>query len=78
MASVHLSFATTLVGTGVMIFAHHPALFLVGVSLTSGLVVGYLTAFFVIPGIYYLMHRSGSSEDARAALALGAEGRGMA
>jgi predicted exporter len=54
MASVHLSFVTTLVGTGVMLFAHHPALFQVGVSLTSGLVAGYLTAFFMIPGIYRL------------------------
>jgi len=51
MASVHLSFVTTLVGTGVMLLAHHPALFQVGVSLTSGLVAGYLTAFLVIPGI---------------------------
>ena len=57
MASVHLSFITTLIGTGVMIFAHHPALFQVGVSLTSGLVAGYLTAFLVIPGIFYLWHR---------------------
>ena len=75
MASVHLSFATTLVGTGVMIFAHHPALFLVGVSLTSGLVAGYLTAFLVIPGIYYLMHRSRPSQDASAAFAQVSHGR---
>jgi predicted exporter len=54
MASVHLSFFTTLAGTGVMIFAKHPALFLVGVSLTSGLVAGYLTAVFVIPGLCFL------------------------
>jgi predicted exporter len=54
MASVHLSFAATLVGTSVMMFAKHPALFYVAVSLTAGLLGGYLVAFFVIPGICYL------------------------
>lgn len=54
MASIHLSFLTTLVGTGVMLFAKHPALFVVSVSLTSGLLAGYLTAFLVIPGICFL------------------------
>ncbi len=44
MASIHLSFLTTLVGTGVMLFAKHPALFVVSVSLTSGLLAAYLTA----------------------------------
>jgi predicted exporter len=54
MASVHLCALTTVVGTGALIFARHPALFLVGVSLTSGLVAGYATALFVIPGICFL------------------------
>jgi len=54
MASVHVSFVTTLVGTSVMMFAKHPALFYVAVSLTAGLLGGYLVAFFVIPGICYL------------------------
>jgi predicted RND superfamily exporter protein len=54
MASVHLSFGATLVGTAVMMFAKHPALFYVAVSLTAGLLGGYIVAFFVIPGICYL------------------------
>jgi uncharacterized protein len=57
MASVHVSFGVTLLGTSVMLFAKHPALFYVAVSLTSGLLGGYLISFFVIPGICYLWAR---------------------
>ncbi|MGD0463269.1 MAG: MMPL family transporter [Tepidisphaeraceae bacterium] len=54
MASVHVSCGATAVGTGVMMFARHPALFYVAFSLTTGLLGGYLAAFFVIPGVCYL------------------------
>lgn len=54
MASVLLSFLTTLAGAGAMLLARHPGLFLAGVSLTSGLVASFLTAFIMIPGINYL------------------------
>jgi uncharacterized protein len=54
MSSVLLSFLTTLAGTGAMLLARHPGLWLVGVSLTSGLLAGFLTAFIMIPGIEYL------------------------
>jgi predicted exporter len=54
MASVLLSFLTTLAGAGAMLLALHPALFLAGVSLTSGLVAAFLTAFVMIPGINFL------------------------
>lgn len=55
MASIHLCALTTATGTAAMIFAHHPALLLVGISLTSGLLGGYTTALFVIPGLCYLL-----------------------
>jgi predicted exporter len=58
MMSMHLSSITTLIGTSSLLLAKHPALFMVGVSLTSGLLVGYLSAFFVIPGICYLINLS--------------------
>lgn len=57
MASVHLCAMTTAVGVAALLFAHHPALLLVGVSLTSGLVGGYATALFVVPGLLYLLER---------------------
>ena len=54
MASVLLLFLTTLAGAGAMLLARHPALFVAGVSMTSGLVAAYLTAFIMIPGINFL------------------------
>ncbi|HWE04096.1 MAG TPA: MMPL family transporter [Tepidisphaeraceae bacterium] len=58
MASVHLCALTTAAGTIALLFARHPALFLVGVSLSSGLVAGYLSALFVIPGILWLLDQT--------------------
>jgi predicted RND superfamily exporter protein len=57
MAAVHLSSITTVIGTGALLFAHHPAMFLCGVTLTSGLLGGYLTAFFIVPGVCYLLDK---------------------
>ena len=57
MASMHLSSLSTLAATVALLTATHPALFLVGVSLTSGLAAGYLTAFLVIPGACYLLEK---------------------
>ncbi len=58
MASIHLCAMTTVVGTAALIFASHPALLLVGVSLTSGLLGGYTTALFVLPGLCFLLDRT--------------------
>jgi uncharacterized protein len=55
MSSVLLSFLTTLAGVGAMLFALHPALFLAGVSLTSGLVAAYVTALFCLPAMQRLI-----------------------
>jgi len=54
MSSILLSFLVTLAGTGAMLLAKHPGLWLSGVSLTSGLVSAFLTAFVMIPGIEYI------------------------
>jgi uncharacterized protein len=64
MASIHLSFLLTLIGTGVMLFAKHPALFVVSVSLTSGLLASYLTSFLIIPGICYLWFQRAAGRTA--------------
>jgi uncharacterized protein len=57
MSSILLSFLTTLAGTGAMLIARHPGLWLVGVTLTSGLLTAFFTAFIMIPGIEYLLGR---------------------
>ena len=47
--AVTLSAMSSLIGAGVLIFADHPALFSIGVTLVIGLSSGYLSAVFVSP-----------------------------
>lgn len=53
--AVHLSAITTVVGTGALLFAHHPALFTIGLTLTIGVTAGYIAAMFVVPALYELV-----------------------
>jgi len=64
MASVHLAAWTTLIGAGSLLFARHPALFTVGVTLFTNVLAGYLTAFLVLPGICHLRDQWRSKRDA--------------
>jgi uncharacterized protein len=45
---------TTLIGTGVLLFAQHPVLFSIGVTLTTGVLTGYLSSLLIIPALYRL------------------------
>ena len=54
VSAVSLCAATTLIGTGVLLFAQHPILFSIGVTLTSGILTGYLTSLLLIPALYRL------------------------
>jgi predicted exporter len=74
MASVLLSFLTTLAGAGAMLLARHPGLFLAGVSLTSGLVAGFVASFVMIPAINYLRDKwkTGAGKQERDAPKAGA------
>jgi len=47
--AITLSAATTLAGAGVLLFAQHPALFSVGLTLSAGVLFGYLSAMLVVP-----------------------------
>jgi uncharacterized protein len=49
--AVHLSAITTVVGTAALLFAQHPALFTIGVTLTIGVTAGYIAAMLVIPAL---------------------------
>lgn len=53
--AVALAAFTTVIGTGVLIFAEHPALYTVGLTMTVGIVTGYLSTLFVIPHLYTLL-----------------------
>jgi len=57
--AVSLSAWTTLIGAGVLVFAQHPLLFFIGVTLVSGVGAGFLTANFLIPPLYRLSSRFG-------------------
>ena len=63
VASVHLAALTTLIGAGSLLFAQHPALFTVGITLFTGVLAGYLTTILILPGICHLrdLWRSGGS-----------------
>ncbi len=52
--AVTLAAATTLVGAGVLLFAHHPVMFSIGVTLVTGVLSGYISSLLVIPPLYRL------------------------
>jgi predicted exporter len=53
--SVHISALTTIVGTTVLLFARHPALFSMGFTLSIGILSGYAAAMLVVPALYTLL-----------------------
>jgi predicted exporter len=50
--AVTLSAVTTLVGTGVLLFAQHPILFSIGATMVTGVLAGYASALLVVPSLY--------------------------
>ena len=59
-ASVHVSAITTVIGTGVLLFALHPALFSMGFTLTIGVLAGYMAAMIVVPSLYAFFFPAGA------------------
>ena len=49
--SITLNAGTALIGAGVLLFTHHPALFSVGLTLVGGISAGYATAMLVVPAL---------------------------
>ncbi|MDZ4199017.1 MAG: hypothetical protein U1E27_07005 [Kiritimatiellia bacterium] len=58
--AVALSAVTTLLGAGSLLWARHPALFSVGLSLFSGVGTGYLSTLLVVPACCRLFLREKS------------------
>ena len=52
--AVTFAAATTLIGAGVLLFARHPLLFSVGVTLVTGVLSGYIASLIVIPPLFRL------------------------
>jgi predicted exporter len=53
--AVSFAAVTTLIGTGVLLFARHPMLFSIGTTLTTGVLSGYLSSLIIIPPLYRLL-----------------------
>jgi predicted exporter len=60
-ARVAVTFAamTTVMGATALLFAHHPALFSVGLTLTIGVGLGYVAAMWMVPVLYAVLARRG-------------------
>lgn len=50
-SAITLSAGTTLIGAAALLFARHPALFSVGVTLVGGIAAGYVVAMVVVPAL---------------------------
>ena len=49
--AVSLSAVTTILGSGVLLFADHPVMFSIGVGMTVSVFTGYLTSILVVPSL---------------------------
>ncbi|MCK4401176.1 hypothetical protein KAW08_02580 [bacterium] len=54
--AVSLSALTTVIGAGALLFAMHPVLFSIGITLVIGVTGGYVSALLVIPSLHRLTH----------------------
>ncbi|MBU1054544.1 MAG: hypothetical protein KKC46_12070 [Proteobacteria bacterium] len=52
--AVFLAALTSMIGTGVLLFAKHPVLFSIGTILFTGLLTGFLSSVIAVPCIYRL------------------------
>ena len=50
-SALSLSLISTVIGSSALLFADHPALFSVGLVVSSGVLVAYLTAVFITPAL---------------------------
>ncbi len=64
--AITLSAVTTLMGAGVLVFARHPALFSIGLTLVIGVSAGFIAAVLGVPGLCVLLRvkRPGPAQTA--------------
>jgi len=60
--AITLAATTTLMGAGVLLFARHPALYSVGLTLVAGVGFGYIAAMWVVPALYALFWKNNPEE----------------
>ncbi len=59
VTAVFLAALSTMIGTGVLLFAKHPVLFSIGITLFTGLLAGFLSSVIAVPSIYRLWLKKG-------------------
>jgi len=52
---------TTVLGAAALLFAHHPAMYSIGLTLVIGTGLGYVAAMWMVPVLYALVGRSGKT-----------------
>jgi len=60
LTAVTLSALTTLIGAGALLFARHPLLFSVGVTMVTGVLAGYVSSILVLPSLYHRFVTNGA------------------
>jgi len=60
--AITLAATTTVMGAGVLLFAQHPALYSVGLTLVAGVGFGYVAAMWVVPAFYALLWKNDPKE----------------
>ena len=53
--AITLSALTTVIGAGALLFAKHPMLFAIGVTLVTGVLAGYIASITLVPSMYRLL-----------------------
>jgi predicted RND superfamily exporter protein len=58
--AVTLSAVTTLIGAGALLFARHPLLFSIGLTMVTGVLAGYVSSVLVLPSLYHKLVGNGA------------------
>ena len=58
--AVTLSALTTLIGAGALLFARHPILFSIGLTMVTGVLAGYVASMLVLPSLYHRFLEKGA------------------
>jgi predicted RND superfamily exporter protein len=52
--TIVLTTATSVIGSGVLLFTQHPVLFALGLTITAGMIAGHVTAIWGVPSLVEL------------------------
>jgi len=58
--AVTLSAVTTLIGAGALLFARHPLLFSIGLTMVTGVLAGYVSSMLILPSLYHRFVENGA------------------